>query len=691
MGNPTGALRTCTGFGRGGPRAAIGLFGALAALAAGLSSAADAPAASVPPAKLVVVSDVNYPPYLFRAADGQLQGILQDKWALWSRRTGVPAEVMGMEWSKAQAAVLDGAADVIEALAYTAARTQLYEYSPPYAPIEARVYFHQTISGINDVASLRGFAIGAKQGSACGTWLADHGIDTIYGYPTSETLVLAAGAGDVRLFCMDSAVAQYFLYKLGLADQFRQTPPLYTTQFHWAVKKGRTELRDFIERGFEQITPDELRDIDTLWLGNPLRFPIGTRYLYYLGFFAAAIVTGAALLIGWNRSLRARVAAKTAELSAALGAVRNYADDVADLYHNAPCGYHCLDQDGVVVQINDTELKWLGRTRDEVVGQLRFTDLLTDEARRNFHGHFARFKALGTVSDVEYELVRRDGTILPVMISASTVRDRDGNYLMSRATVYDMTDRKQVEREVLRLNAELERRVEERTRQLEVANRELESFSYSVSHDLRSPLRGIDGFSQLLLDRNRGSLDAESAHYLQRVRAAAQRMGMLIDDLLSLSQITRSKLVRRRVDLSALAKEILDELARAEPEREVDCRIAPGLAADADPGLMRAMLQNLLGNAWKFTGKRARARVEFGRQRVNGEAVFFIRDNGAGFNMDYAATLFGAFQRLHTSNEFEGTGIGLATVQRIVSRHGGRIWAEGVPDEGATFFFQLPE
>ena len=223
----------------------------------------------------------------------------------------------------------------------------------------------------------------------------------------------------------------------------------------------------------------------------------------------------------------------------------------------------------------------------------------------------------------------------------------------------------------------------------DAANRELEAFSYSVSHDLRSPLRAIDGFSQALLERYEARLDDKGADYLHRVRNAAQRMGELIDALLQLSRINRMPLTRRRVDLSEVARGVVDELARQSPEREVACAISDGLVADADGGLVRVLLDNLIGNAWKFTARTEPARVEVGADRPDGETVYFVRDNGAGFDMTYASKLFAPFQRLHSTSEFTGTGIGLATVHRVVDRHGGRVWAEGEVGRGATIFFTL--
>jgi PAS domain S-box-containing protein len=644
-----------------------------------------------PPAELRVVTDDNYPPYLFRNSDGQLQGIVKEKWALWSKKTGIPARVEGMQWARAQESIRNDTADVIDVIVETEARKGLYEFSPAYATMEAAVFFHRTITGINDTVSMRGFTIGAKEGSACANWLADRGIETIRPYSDSEALIQAANIGEVRLFCMDLPPAQYFLLKHELGDEFRHSPPLYSTRLHWAVRKGRSELRDFIQSGFDRITPQELGDIDAHWLGYPLQFVINPRYWYYFGILAATIVAAAALLLLWNRTLRLQVAAKTADLTAALEALRRHADTVQDLYNNAPCGYHSVNLDGVYVQVNDTELRWLGYTRDEVIGKLRFTDLLTDEGRRQFHLNFQKFKELGTMSDLEYELRRKDGSTFFVLLSTTMIPDENGNFWMSRTTLYDITERKRAEAQIRLLNVELERRVAERTLQLEEANKEMESFSYSVSHDLRAPLRSISGFGALLLEDHAASLSPEGRDYLGRMVAAAHRMGELIDALLGLAGISRQQMSLAPVDLSQLAHAIAEDLQASAVERRVEFVIAEGVVVRGDPRLLRVVLENLLGNAWKYTAKQGQARIEFGVTEVDGSTAYFVRDNGVGFDMAYADKLFGAFQRLHSVKDFEGTGIGLMTVQRIVHRHWGRVWAEGGVGEGATFYFTLPQ
>ena len=283
---------------------------------------------------------------------------------------------------------------------------------------------------------------------------------------------------------------------------------------------------------------------------------------------------------------------------------------------------------------------------------------------------------------------RKNGEVFPELLGICAVTDGDGRPTHYVGVFTDISELKRSEAAMRQFNAELERRVTERTAALTASNKELEAFSYSVSHDLRAPLRAIDGFSRIITEDYADRLDDAAQGHLARIRAASQRMALVIDDMLELARIARTEPQRVEVDLSALAAVVCEEL-HEDPGRRVELVIGPGVHALADPRLMHIVLQNLLHNAWKFTGRCAAARIEFGETEVDGERVFFVRDNGAGFDPAHSKNLFGAFQRLHRPDEFAGTGIGLATVQRIVQRHGGRIWAEGAVGEGATFCFTL--
>jgi light-regulated signal transduction histidine kinase (bacteriophytochrome) len=292
---------------------------------------------------------------------------------------------------------------------------------------------------------------------------------------------------------------------------------------------------------------------------------------------------------------------------------------------------------------------------------------------------------------IEKRYVRKDGSLVWVNVTVSLVREplSEPKYFIGVAE--DISQRKRAESEILYLNADLEQRVAERTAELTAVNKELEAFAYSVSHDLRAPLRHIDGFIGLLREQAGSALDSQAHRYLDIIGEAAQKMGALIDDLLAFSRMGRAELVRRPINMEQLVKDVLQEVEREARERPIDWCIDALPEVEADPAMLRIVLMNLLNNAIKFTGQREQPRVEVGYLMDQpGEVVFFVRDNGAGFDRRYADKLFGVFQRLHRADEFEGTGIGLANVRRIVHRHGGQVWAEGQVDAGATFYFSLP-
>lgn len=380
----------------------------------------------------------------------------------------------------------------------------------------------------------------------------------------------------------------------------------------------------------------------------------------------------------------------TVDLQASEERYRTLADSMPQIVWTA-------NPDGWLDYYNRQWFDYTGMTLEQTEGWGWQPVLHPDDTERCLK-RWEQAVATGENYEVEYRFKRHsDGQYRWHLGRATPVRDGQGRIVKWYGTCTDIEEHKRTEQalqenqeQIRRINAELEQRVLERTAELAVANKELESFSYSVSHDLRSPLRSIDGFSQALLEDYNDKLDAQAQNYLHRVRAASQRMAQLIDDMLNLSRVSRGEMRREEIDLSRMARDITEQLQRAQPERIVEVKIEDGIKARGDDRLLRIALENLLGNAWKFTSKQPSSRIEFGAQAGDaGEDVFFVRDNGAGFDMAYADKLFGAFQRLHSIDEFEGTGVGLATVQRIIRRHGGRIWAESQPGRGATFYFTL--
>jgi PAS domain S-box-containing protein len=333
--------------------------------------------------------------------------------------------------------------------------------------------------------------------------------------------------------------------------------------------------------------------------------------------------------------------------------------------------------EGVITSWNQGAQHLFGHPAADVVG--KSMSLLIPPGRENEEKTIMEHLAKGQVERFDTVRRRKDGRDIDVSVTCSPMRDATGRIIGISKVARDITDR-------IRAEAALARAKDA----AEAASRELEAFSYSVAHDLRAPLRGMNGFAQVLLDTYRDKFDAEGQDWLQEILLNAKKMGSLIDGLLSLAQWTRSELRPEDVDLSAIVCEVAARLALSEPQRTVAIEVERGLHADVDSRLARALLENLLANAWKFTSKALAARIEFGASEKDGSRAFFVRDNGAGFDMAYAGKLFAPFQRLHTTDEFPGTGIGLATVQRIVHRHGGLIWAEGAVDKGATFSFAFP-
>lgn len=351
-------------------------------------------------------------------------------------------------------------------------------------------------------------------------------------------------------------------------------------------------------------------------------------------------------------------------------------------------GFLFWDASGTITEANDFFLEMVGYTRSDLEeGRMHLDKMTPPEYARAQQHALDQIKANGVCEPFEKEYFRKDGSRLPVMIGAADISDSES--VTGVSCVMDISERKQMEQEILQLNRDLEDRINERTRTLQEVNNELESFTYSVSHDLRAPLRAIHGYSQMLHEDYLPKFDQEGIRLLNAIKFNATRMGKLVDELLSFSRMGKRPLAQTETDMTALVKEVIKDLSDERAENRINFVVGDLSVARVDRALLRQVFENLVGNAIKYSSKKEQSEIEIGVTDVNGERTWFVKDNGAGFDMAYYKKLFGVFQRLHEQQEFEGTGVGLAIVQRVIHRHGGKIWAESKVGEGAVFYFTL--
>lgn len=348
--------------------------------------------------------------------------------------------------------------------------------------------------------------------------------------------------------------------------------------------------------------------------------------------------------------------------------IKEQSNLIQDLYDNAPSGYYSLDENGIFINANKTTLNWLGYKKEELIGQ-PVKGFLTPECVEEYDKSFKAFK--GTLKDKELAFMRKDKSYLPVLLNSSVLKDDNGNFLYSRSNIFDITERKKLEQELKQLN------------------KELESFTYSISHDLRAPLRIMNGYAGIITDEYSDKLDEDAKRMLNNIIQNANRMGQLIDDLLNFSRLGRKELTKQVIDINALVKEIINEQLKLEPAGKYKIITGDLGKAYCDSSLMKQVWQNLIANALKYSRHQAEPVIEIECTIKEKENIYSIKDNGAGFDMNYYEKLFAVFQRLHKVTEYEGTGVGLALVQKIIQKHGGRIWAKSEINKGATFYFSL--
>lgn len=679
----------------------------------------------IPPAsikQISVVMDDNYPPYAFRNADGVLQGISVDEWKLWEMKTGIEVNITGMSWNNALQAMEAGQFDVIDTIFYTTSRSKIFDYSKPYADIQTSIYFNQSISGIHNLDSLHGFTVGVKTGDAIVSDIRLHKISNIVEYDSYQAILQAAANQDIMVFVMDEPPAGYYLNLYNLTQDFNQTGPVAGGQFHRAVLKDHSYLIGLINAGFDSITQAEHQAIGRKWFGF---HSVDARYVKYGAIALGSCLLFLFLLFIWSRTLQARVAYKTKDLQESEARFRSLFDSSPisiweEDFSLVKAEINTLKGQGVtdlnvyltehpervyrlasfirLKNVNKVSLGLFGAKDKEDLLQSHLP-LVNGEAWESLKDQLVQMQT-GT-SNFVTETVKTtlDGRKITLELSWTIMPGHEEDLSSVIVSLVDITERKRVENEIKQLNLELEERIQRRTLELERSNKDLEAFTYSVSHDLRAPLRAINGYAQIIVNDLASKLDGDVLHYIEAISKNAHNMGELIDALLSFSRMGEHVLTLQTISIDSIIQNVLEDLAPETKDRNIEFILHPMPDVQADAVLTKEVLLNLIGNAVKFTRKVPHAVIEIGTTTSkpdysNGEEThlrqcFYIRDNGVGFSMNYYEKLFNMFQRLHSAQDYEGTGVGLALVKRILLKQGGSIWAESEVGKGATFYFTL--
>ena len=760
------------------------------------------------PTAITVVTDDNYPPYIFRSYDGTLHGILKDYWDLWSAKTGIKVNLRAMDWAKAQAVMLAGEADVIDTIFETAERRPLYDFSAPYATIDVPIFFHKSISGISDVDTLRGFTIGVKDGDACISWLEERGLKSLKRYPSYEVMVEAASNQDIRIFCLDQPPASYLLVRKGLEAEFRHTPPLYSGQFHWAVRKGNQTIHKVVSDGFARISAEDRQSIWNKWLGTSLSQQ--DHHTLDLVTWGLEIAAGGSLILGiWAWILRRQVRERAGKLVVTLEALRQSDKHYRELLSLTPVGVFETSPQGACTFVNerwfditgwpndymrdvpwhvivapedrpDILRRWTEAARESLPFQAEFRVQAQDrpliwilgqlsprlDEQGRILGHIGtitdisaakaaeaaltvsetRFRTIfdnindaifihaldtGAILAVNHRMVEMYGYDQPSevigldagqlsegippydgdaamawLIKARAgepqlfewrARTRDnrlfwGEVNLRRASIgadqdvilvviRDISERKQAELVLT-----------ERTEELERSNSDLEQFAYVASHDLREPLRMISSYMALLERRYGDRLEKDGHEFIAFAKEGAIRMDRLVQDLLEFSRVGRVADPPIATPLDVVLTNVLKVLSTV--IRDADARIEipnPLPTVSCSGNEIFLLFQNLISNAIKFQAPGRPPVVRITAERQSTGWLFAVSDNGIGIDSSYYDRIFKIFQRLHTRDKYEGTGIGLSICKKIVERHGGRIWVTSVSEQGTTFCFTLPE
>jgi PAS domain S-box-containing protein len=636
--------------------------------------------------KLLFLGNKNIAPVIY-LEDNNPAGVAVDIVRALSKHMQQPVEIKAMDWLAAQALVSQGKADALIQINQTEERKKIYDFSDSLLESQFTIFARTDRVGISGISSLRGLHVGVEAGGLPRQYLEKNPDIALTIIPDFVEGFNWLNEGTLDAVVVDYRVGSFILAERNIRNIGATGEPIAFSYSSIAVKKGNTKLLNSINNALRIIKADgTYKNVLANWKSKETVYYTREQikqlmYKAIIFLFLIMFLIGALWLITLKRELIKRKHAEDklkeqySTLLSIIGSVNALIFSVDRQYRYTSFNH---GHAATMKALYNADIK-LGRNILEymTVSEDRET------AKSNLDRALAGEQIVEEAYSGEINRIRQY-----FRVSHGPIKTETGEIIGATVLAHDISERKRAEEEVRTLNRELEQRVAQRTIELETVNNELEAFTSSVSHDLRTPLRGIDGFCQILADSYRDILDSKGNEYLQRVRSAAQRMSQIIDDLLNLSRVSIGEITITNVNLSLIAQEISENLQRNLPGRLLKFIIQEGMYAQCNENLMRIVLENLFDNACKFTSKHPAALIEFGIQQDT-IPVYFVRDDGVGFDMRYESKLFGVFQRLHTAEDFPGDGVGLATVKRIINRHGGKVWAEGEVERGAAFYFTI--
>ncbi|MHB8091416.1 MAG: PAS domain S-box protein [Syntrophales bacterium] len=643
--------------------------------------------ASVLPKEITVVSDDNYPPFIFRDEKGRLQGILVDEWRLWAEKTGTKVNLRGMDWGLAQKTMATGNAEVIDTIFFTEERAKTLAFSAPYASLDVPIFFHKDISGIKDANSLHGFTVGVKAGDACIDFLKRHGIQTLREYPSYESIVRDAAAQKIKVFCIDGPPAHYYLYKLNIEQQYRQTTPLYTGQFHRAVHKERKALLTAIEAGFAKISVKEREKIEKRWRGSAVSKP----YLAYLFYLIGGLVILGVILLLWNYILHRKVTQKTLQLQETIDNLEKSEGKYKELFESIPDAFYRTDNEGLLVAVSPSAEQIFGYVIEESLGK-NLGDFYVNPGERD---HFLSIlREQGEVKGHEAPMRAKDGSTVWVSTNAQFYRDKQGNILGVQGIARDITERKRAEEE----NRSLKERLQ-RAEKMEA----LGTLAGGVAHDLNNVLGVIVGYSELILE----SVDKSSPlrHSVQNVMNGGMKAAAIVDDLLTLAR--RGVQGRSIVNLNQIVANCnkspeLENLSAHHPAVKIQSDLGANLLnISGSPLHLGKTIYNLISNAAEAMPTGGIVSIKTRNQYLDkplqdydniqeGDYVALsVSDTGEGIAKADLRRIFEPFYTKKIMGK-SGTGLGLAVVWGTVKDHNGYINVQSEAGKGSVFTLYFP-